>query len=330
VSNIILQPTGNKDAREHYVNTIQHGIKLLDIKQYLTPKDYESLVQIYPSGECYVWGVTPGDENRNVSKWNKIGIGDVTLFSRDGGVFSSGVTTYKLHSESLAVALWDIDKKGNTWEYIYFIDEIKSLNISYKDLYLIIGYENGKEDVWSVRGFSVLDPDKSQNVFNALDLQSYTFTEDLTEEEFTNIVSQLAQLEKTETETTSKTRLEQSFLKKLLFKRKIVGTCACCKKELPIAYLWAAHIKKRSHCTVQERKDYNIVIPLCKLGCDELFEKGYIAVNDAGLFHSLKKKPTSADLESYMLSINNQLCTYYNANTSGYFRWHLEYHTKAK
>ncbi|MFM7628974.1 MAG: hypothetical protein ACKO44_05600, partial [Algoriphagus sp.] len=312
MSNIILQPTGNKDARKHYVDTIQHGIKLLDIKQHLTPKDYESLEHIYPSGECYIWGVTPGDKNRNVSKWNKMNIGDVTLFSRDGGVFSSGVTTYKLHSESLAVAIWDRDKEGNTWEYIYFIDEIKSLSISYKELHSIIGY-TGDPDNWVILGFTVLDSDKSQNVFNALDLQSYTFTEDLTPEEFTNIVSRLVQLEKTETETTSKTRLEQSFLKKLLFKKKIVGTCACCKKELPIAYLWAAHIKKRSHCTVQERKDYNIVIPLCKLGCDELFEKGYIAVNDAGLFHSLKKKPTSADLETYILSIGDQPCTYYNA-----------------
>ena len=329
MSNIILQPTGNKDAREHYLDTIQQGVKLSFIKQHLTSKDYESLLQIYPSGECYVWGVTPGDKNRNVSKWNKISIGDVTLFSRDGGVFSSGVTTYKVHSESLAVALWDRDKEGNTWEYIYFIDEIKSLSISYKELHSIIGY-TGDADNWVIQGFTVLDSDKSHNVFNALDLQSYTFTEDLTEEEFTNIVSQLAQLEKTDTETTSKTRLEQSFLKKLLFKRKIVGTCACCKKELPIAYLWAAHIKKRSHCTLQERKDYNIVIPLCKLGCDELFEKGYIAVDDAGLFHSLKKKPTSTDLETYMLSIINQPCNYFNVNTSGYFRWHLDYHTKAK
>jgi hypothetical protein len=272
--------------------------------------------------------VTPGDKNRNVSKWNKISIGDVTLFSRVGGVFSSGVTTYKLHSESLAVELWDRDKEGNTWEYIYFIDEIKELSISYKELHSIIGY-TGDPNNWVIMGFTVLDEDKSQNVFNALDLQSYTFTEDLTEEEYTNIVSQLALLEKTETETITKTRLEQSFLKKLLFKRKITGTCACCKKELPIAYLWASHIKKRSHCTLQERKDQNIVIPLCKLGCDELFEKGYISVNAAGFFHGLNKKPTSIDLEKYIQSVNNQPCSYHNPGTSGYFRWHLDYHTKA-
>ena len=35
-------------------------------------------------------------------------------------------------------------------------------------------------------------------------------------------------------------------------------------------------IKKRALCSLEERKDPNIVMPMCIYGCDALFEQGYI------------------------------------------------------
>ena len=48
-------------------------------------------------------------------------------------------------------------------------------------------------------------------------------------------------------------------------------------------FLVAAHIKKRSVCTDAEKRDLKYVaMSACKFGCDELFERGYIAVADDG------------------------------------------------
>jgi hypothetical protein len=46
--------------------------------EFLTAKDLEVLSGIYPSGTCSVWGVTPGEENINEPKWERIEEGDVT------------------------------------------------------------------------------------------------------------------------------------------------------------------------------------------------------------------------------------------------------------
>lgn len=58
-------------------------------------------------------------------------------------------------------------------------------------------------------------------------------------------------------------------------------TCGICNKEYPINLLITAHIKKQTHCTFEEKLDYkNIVMPMCKMGCDDLYEKGYIFIRD--------------------------------------------------
>ncbi|GIN91112.1 hypothetical protein J22TS1_21630 [Siminovitchia terrae] len=49
--------------------------------------------------------------------------------------------------------------------------------------------------------------------------------------------------------------------------------------EFPISFLIASHIKNRSFCKNEKKPDYkNILVPMCKFGCDDLFEKGYISV----------------------------------------------------
>ena len=94
MSNIILQPSSNKDAREHYVDTIANPVKLEFIRDYIDFKDFNKLKEIYPSGNCKIWGVTPSKINFN--KWKRIKTGDITLFSKKGKIYSSATTTYKL------------------------------------------------------------------------------------------------------------------------------------------------------------------------------------------------------------------------------------------
>jgi len=319
MSRIILQPSGNRDAREHYVDTIANRVDLNRLQPFLTQQEFQELLNIYPTVSCHIWGVTPG--GNNITKWNRIERGDVTLFSRDGRIYASGVTTFKLHNQPLAASLWNYNGDGETWEYIYFLEEINNLNIPYINFNRSVGYA----DNYVIQGFNVLNEEQSLRVFQDFDLQSDAFVQEIDQNTFDNLVTQLDNLEETERQIITSQRLEQAYLKRFLFGNNTNGTCACCQKVYPVSYLVTAHIKKRSHCSPQEKRDINVVMPMCRFGCDELFEKGYISVEN-GLFLSLGKNPTSIELENYINTVSGNNCSYFNQNTISYFEWHLNYH----
>ena len=273
-----------------------------------------------------MWGVTPGGKNK--SSWDKIDRGDVAVFSRDGKIYASSVVTHKLHNRDLAVDLWNYDKKGQTWEYIYFLDEIHNVNIPYIDFNRSVINKKGEPyaDNYIIQGFGVLEPEQCYKFFEKFDLQSDIVVESVDESKIDRILRELSELEDTDMEILSKKRLEQAYLKTLLFDSKTKDNCACCGKEYPVSYLVTAHIKKRAFCTLDERKDKNVVFPMCKMGCDEIFERGYVSV-EGGNFISLDKAPITDPLSTYINEVVGNSCSYYNDDTKDYFLWHKDFHT---
>lgn len=87
-------------------------------------------------------------------------------------------------------------------------------------------------------------------------------------------------------------RPEQRLLRKLLFADSAQGACALCATDFPTEFLVTAHIKRRTEASEQERGDREIVMPVCRFGCDELFERGYVSVSDEGEF-SLQHMPSA-------------------------------------
>ncbi len=135
-----------------------------------------------------------------------------------------------------------------------------------------------------------------------------------------NLEHRLSELGHTDTANSSaQTRREQAILRTLLFKGGAQSTCALCHNELPTSLLVAAHIKPRTDCLDDERKDPNVVMPVCKIGCDDFFEKGYITVDHAGSVRINDAKPISADLRRILTEIEGNHCSYFNAATSAYF-----------
>lgn len=65
--------------------------------------------------------------------------------------------TYKVQSKDLALDLWGQDENGHTWEYIYFIDELKNINIPLREFNEVVGYKPN----YPVYGFSVLNDVKT-------------------------------------------------------------------------------------------------------------------------------------------------------------------------
>ena len=116
-----------------------------------------------------------------------------------------------------------------------------------------------------------------------------------------------------------KYRKEQGQLRISMFGTKKEEACALCHKIYPVEFLWVSHIKPRSDCTEDERLDKNIAMPACKFGCDDMFEKGYILVDEVGNIIKNENKYLTSDLNQKILEVIGKKCKSFNNNTSKYF-----------
>ena len=85
-----------------------------------------------------------------------------------------------------------------------------------------------------------------------------------------------------------KIRREQALLRSMLARGRELADCALCGHQYPLRFLVAAHIKKRSVCTDDERRDLRHVAMLaCTFGCDALYEAGWITVELDGRIRAI-------------------------------------------
>lgn len=124
-------------------------------------------------------------------------------------------------------------------------------------------------------------------------------------------------------EHSAKGRVEQSYLRRLLFGASDAAKCSLCRRELPVSLLIAGHIKARSECTRCERLDAkNIVFPVCLLGCDALYERGLVSISETGRILTTSQ-PGSPILKKVLLQFKGQKCSTWSESNSEYFAWHL-------
>ncbi|MFC1957108.1 HNH endonuclease [Chloroflexota bacterium] len=233
------------------------------------------------------------------------------------------MVTYKLHNQILAKELWGLDDDGQTWEYIYFVDDIKKQQIIYQELRKKAEYKDG----YNFYRFNVCDEDRSQKIIEAFALSSEIYLPTVSKEQFVDAINALAKKGTLDKKRATKTRDEQDYLRRHLFQGKRILKCGICNREYPISFLIAAHIKKRSECSLDEQADVeSIVMPMCSFGCDYLYEKGYIAIKN-GKVVNLNKNPTTSSLQQYLTDIINNNCPYWNDGTIPYFKWHYERHS---
>ena len=163
---VILQPAGSGEVAAHFKNTILNPVSLHRCAQFLSPPDIAELAEIYGRDGTRVWGVMPGEGFRNKSKWELIDPGDAVLFCGKGEVFAHAFVKHKLHNRGLATDLWGKDKKGRTWEYIYFVSAPLTHSINYGRLAGAIGFAPD----FVVLGFMVLNEERSGRVLHEFNL----------------------------------------------------------------------------------------------------------------------------------------------------------------
>lgn len=324
MSQIILQPAGSAAARDHYADTITRPVPLALIAEYIPATDTAFLQTRYPEGAVPTWGVTPGDGGRNLARWEKVKPGDVMFFAGRGAVRATGVVTHKLRNLALAKQLWGTDADGDTWEFIYFVDQITPCEIPYARFNAAAGYKPNNV----IQGFEVLDEAKSARILAALDFGLEQEALPGTEEDLVAAAT-LDPAQPLDAVGKTMIRKEQGFLRRYLFGRNAVGQCALCGEQYPTDLLIAAHVKKRSLCSHDEKLDYrNNVVAMCKMGCDDLFERGYLCVTDGVVgINSRKETGLTPALRMRIANIAGRHLALPSASSASYFAWHKEHHS---
>lgn len=311
---IILQPCASKVAQQHFSQTISNSsITIASIKNYLSDEQIKALKEYYPEGKLMVWGIKSSSQ----TKWEKVNEGDVSLFSANKSIFASAVVGYKLHNKSLAQYLWGLDTDGNSWEYMYFLSDLYKINISYEEFNECVGYK--KNNV--IQGFTVLDDKKSAQFLlkYPFDNERY-YGENVLDED--GIKTLLKEVDETDEEAIVKIRKEQSILRQGLFKGRKTARCVLCGRKFPIEMLYCSHIKKRCFCNEDERKDLNVVVPMCKFGCDDLFEKGFVGVDEGKIV--VLKYSGNETVDEYLNFLKAKSVESYNDKNKKYFVYQLK------
>jgi hypothetical protein len=121
-------------------------------------------------------------------------------------------------------------------------------------------------------------------------------------------------------------RAEQDALRKFLVQGTTAAPCELCGMTYPVEFLVAAHIKKRSKCSDDEKRDIPANAMLaCRFGCDELFERGFIAVAEDGAILTTTSKSLTDDLVLRLEEFAGLASSALAKSNMEYFRWHREH-----
>jgi hypothetical protein len=121
-----------------------------------------------------------------------------------------------------------------------------------------------------------------------------------------------------------KIRKEQAALRTILAGGQERATCALCGYEYPMGFLVAAHIKKRSLCSDQERRDlHHVAMLACTFGCDALYETGWITVDEEGRIQTVPlDQAPEGRVRTHLQDLASLRCTAHGPASEAYFAWH--------
>ncbi|AIS00395.1 hypothetical protein [Streptomyces glaucescens] len=117
-------------------------------------------------------------------------------------------------------------------------------------------------------------------------------------------------------------RLEQAKLRRAMLRGASEAVCALCGRVLPSRLIRAAHVKRRSAATRQERRMMANIMAACLIGCDELFEHGYVYVTEAGTVAVSPKCEATPDLAETAKALEGRVVADYGPHRAPFYAWH--------
>ncbi|MEV4189960.1 hypothetical protein [Streptomyces toxytricini] len=320
VMRIVMQPArrSEKDVEQHYQDTIVRPVVFDDHADILDASTIDQLKQLFPDGQAQMWGVVPGKKNVNVSRIKKMRPGDWVFFSGDKRVYFGGTIALMWRNKDLATRLWGTDPAGSTWEYMYALSGTRGFDIPITEIRTLLDWNPNR----NIMGISVLSEEESDTLQTLLTLDTAVAAlepVDAAEEEAA-VAAFDGALERTAQRAQ---RGEQAALKRRLLQEG-QGQCALCGRALPGSFLIAAHIKKRAMCSDDEKRDLaNVAMLACTLGCDAVYEHGYVGVTVDG---AIQVSPLATEIPEVKAYIRDKLVgrtvTWWTPSREPYYAWH--------
>jgi hypothetical protein len=169
--------------------------------------------------------------------------GDVALFTREGQIFSVGTVVKKIHNRQLARQLWGEDNDGDTWEFMYFLENIRPVSVSYQQFNAAVGYKENN----IIRGFNVLTEEQSAAVLQKLNLGTSENPQEIELKKIGRVLAETGEFD-VENEGEGRKQVLSSICRRQgqpEFRRKLIeaysGRCAISRCDV-VETLEAAHI----------------------------------------------------------------------------------------
>jgi rubredoxin len=134
MTNIFLAPRSNETSHENFESTIIGGRPYSFVESYLTDDEKKVLSQF---DTVSVWG----NKESLKARWDKMNPGDYVLFYAKGTFYYSAQVVLTTLNHDLGRALWPNDEDGNPWPCLFFVTNIKEVNIPIKVVQELAGYE---------------------------------------------------------------------------------------------------------------------------------------------------------------------------------------------
>ena len=169
--NLILQPSDPK----HFLATIKEPVPLEALRPFLSESDVWKLGREHEDEPLRVWGITPGANDANRSKWERVHEGDLAAFTSNKQVVYWGYVTHTIINARLAEQLWGRDHKNQTWEFVYFLKDGGFDGPHMDEINPLLGYADG----FFPRGVMVLAEKKAHQVIAQIGGLGSLFVEDV-------------------------------------------------------------------------------------------------------------------------------------------------------
>ena len=155
---LFIFTASNPAAQEHVIKTIENSLNLMEYADYI---DNGFLDELEDPENVNMWGATLGTSNK--SNWNKLEKGYRFLLYGSNQTFTHyGRVIAKVQNHQLAESIWGTTTKGDTWEYIFFVEIIFKTDISIKEFNRFVGYSEN----FTPQGFSFIADTKLEKIIN--------------------------------------------------------------------------------------------------------------------------------------------------------------------
>jgi hypothetical protein len=119
---VFIVPAASPGARANLEKTIKRPVPASRLKG-LSRKSVSAARRSLEG--VAVWGTQAGPADANVVTWEAMEPGDWVLFYSEGRFPVAGRVLLSARSRQVAEELWGSDGSGQTWEYLYLMDELR-------------------------------------------------------------------------------------------------------------------------------------------------------------------------------------------------------------